>query len=344
MQPKVSIIVPVYNVEKYLDRCMQTLLNQILKDIEIIMVDDGSSDNSPLMCDIYAQNDVRVKVVHKKNEGLGYARNTGLKMATGEYVAFIDSDDFTTIEAYDQLYKKAKETNADVVYAGFKYQNADGTIDKCFLLDRVFEGSGDITEFLSSMIFDTKPREKTIWMSVWNGLYKRELLEKNKICFKSERDYLSEDIVFHAELIPLCKKIICIPKTFYNYCYNGTSLTRKFNIEKIESNFRLYEVLTSTVEKYHLSEIQWKISLFLLGYTRGIILRGIIMSDMTFSEKRKYCMNVYSYSKWPEVVRSLNQRNIPMFDKIGLMFINYKAFILNFLIYYIYYSFLRKKK
>lgn len=340
--PKVSIIVPIYNVEKYLDRCMQTLINQTLQDIEIIMVDDGSPDNCPKLCDEYAQKDNRIKVIHKKNGGLSDARNVGLNIATGEYVAFIDSDDYTSTEAYETLYNKAKETNADIVYAGFKYQNADGSIDKCFLLDHTFDNHDAIIKFLSSMIYDKKPRKNTIWMSVWNGIYKREILEKNRISFKSEREYLSEDILFHTQLIPLCKKIVCIPKTFYNYCYNGISLTRKFNTKKIDSNFHLYEALINTVKIYGLSNIQWRISLFLIGYTRGIILRGIIMSDMPFTEKRKYCMKVYDYSRWPNVIESLNNINIPLFDKIGLMFIKHKAFILNVLIYYIYYSFLKK--
>lgn len=92
--PKVSIILPIYNVEKYLDRCMESLLNQTLEDIEIIMVDDGSPDNCPQMCDEYAKKDNRVKVVHKKNAGLGFARNSGLDVAKGEYIAFVDSDDY----------------------------------------------------------------------------------------------------------------------------------------------------------------------------------------------------------------------------------------------------------
>lgn len=108
--PKVSIIVPVYNVEKYLDRCMQSLLNQTLSDIEIIMVDDGSPDRCPQMCDEYAAKDRRVRVIHKENGGLGLARNTGLDAATGEYVAFVDSDDFTSVEAYENLLKRLKKT------------------------------------------------------------------------------------------------------------------------------------------------------------------------------------------------------------------------------------------
>ena len=93
-QPKVSIIVPVYNAEKYLERCISSIRNQTLNDIEIILVDDASKDNSPLICDEYAKTDFRIKVIHKENEGAGMARNAALEIATGEYVGFVDSDDF----------------------------------------------------------------------------------------------------------------------------------------------------------------------------------------------------------------------------------------------------------
>lgn len=108
-QPKVSVVVPIYNTEPYLERCMQSLLSQTLKDIEIILVDDGSPDCSPKMCDEYAQKDSRIKVIHKRNAGLGYARNSGLEIATGEYVAFIDSDDYIAPNMYEKLYNTAKK-------------------------------------------------------------------------------------------------------------------------------------------------------------------------------------------------------------------------------------------
>ena len=103
MIPKISVIVPIWNVEKYLDRCIQSILNQTLKDIEIILVDDESPDNCPSMCDDYAKRYSNIKVIHKKNGGLGYARNSGLELATGKYVAFLDSDDWVEKEAYEQL-------------------------------------------------------------------------------------------------------------------------------------------------------------------------------------------------------------------------------------------------
>lgn len=118
---KVSIIIPCYSVERYLNRCMDTIVNQTLKDIEIILVDDKSPDRVPEMCDEWAKKDKRIKVIHKKkNEGLGLARNTGLEIATGDYVAFVDSDDYVDTEMFSRLYEKAVETQSDIVYCGVK--------------------------------------------------------------------------------------------------------------------------------------------------------------------------------------------------------------------------------
>ena len=127
--PKVSIVVPVYKVEEYIDRCLDSLLNQTLKDIEIILVDDGSPDNCPKICDEYAQKDARVRVVHKQNEGLGYARNSGMEVAVGEYIAFVDSDDFVDIRMFEELYDVARGNDSDVVYCNiykyYKFSNRD---------------------------------------------------------------------------------------------------------------------------------------------------------------------------------------------------------------------------
>lgn len=113
--PNVSIIVPCYKVEQYLRQCVDSLINQTMKDIEIILVDDGSPDKSGEICDEYKAKDNRIKVIHKKNGGVSAARNDGLKVATGEYVVFVDSDDYVPVDAYELLYNKAIETSADMV-------------------------------------------------------------------------------------------------------------------------------------------------------------------------------------------------------------------------------------
>lgn len=342
---EVSIIVPIYNVEKYLNRCMQSLLNQTLKDIEIIMVDDGSPDNCPKICDEYAAHDSRVKVIHKRNGGLSDARNAGLNAAQGEYVAFVDADDFTSDGAYEVLYSKAKETQADIVYAGFYYQHDDGTIEECFMVDRDCEGEKEMSTFLGNMLYGNKSKKETIWMSVWNGIYRRKTIEDNNIRFRSEREYLSEDILFHTELIPLCNRIICVPIALYHYCYNGNSLTHSsFNPTKIDSNFRLYEELTRIINKYKLSDLHNKVNLFLVNYTRGIIIKRIILSDNAMSKKHLLFDKVCNYPKWNEIIGSLKTIKIPYKEAACLMFIKHKSFILSVIAYRLCYSVLKKNK
>ena len=113
---KVSIIVPVYNVENYIERCLKSLVNQTLKDIEILIINDGTPDNSIEICEKYAKNDNRIKIFNKENEGLGLTRNYGIERATGEYIAFVDSDDYVTLDMCENLYNAAIENNADIVY------------------------------------------------------------------------------------------------------------------------------------------------------------------------------------------------------------------------------------
>ena len=110
----VSVILPIYNVELYLKECIESVIGQSYKDLEIILVDDGSTDQSPYICDEYAKIDRRIKVIHKKNGGLGYARNSGMKVATGEYVAFVDSDDYVDLDMFESMYNSAKKYDADL--------------------------------------------------------------------------------------------------------------------------------------------------------------------------------------------------------------------------------------
>ena len=126
MNIKVSIIVPVYNVEKYLRQCLDSLINQTLQEIEIICVDDGSTDNSSNILSDYAQKDSRIIVHRQENQGLANARNAGLKLANGEYIGFLDSDDFVDIDFFEKLYQAASSDNADIARALYKYHYPDG--------------------------------------------------------------------------------------------------------------------------------------------------------------------------------------------------------------------------
>lgn len=241
MIPKVSIIVPVYNVEKYLDRCMESLINQTLKEIEIILVDDGSPDNCPQMCDDYAKKDSRIKVVHKQNAGLGYARNSGLDVATGEYVAFVDSDDFVSLNTYEYCYNLATKERLDVVRFDMKrftnkYSISSIDVDKKPIICRDVQ----ILKQLSLAFWGNMINGEYIFFSnvsvasAWGGIYNRLFLMHNNIIFKSEREYLSEDFEFNYRVLQRTSAVGFIQTRFYHYFKNTQSLSTTVRTDKVD--------------------------------------------------------------------------------------------------------------
>ena len=299
--PKVSIIVPIYNVEKYLDRCMESLLNQSLNDIEIIMVDDGSPDNCPEMCDEYANKDSRVRVIHKQNAGLGFARNSGLEVATGEYVAFVDSDDYVEIETYKILYNEAKASNADYVCCGYNrikngkcvWKYSGETSEK----NDVFENDECLDVLMGMVGFDAKkPKSRHFDFAVWHGVYRNQLIREKNIRFRSERELISEDIVFHTSFIPFCKIIKTIPISLYNYCENPETLTTRYKPGRFEAIFKLYEYLVGelkTIVNRNNESLQKRIYYFLIDKVISTMsYEARFNKKSAKSEITKICKNV----------------------------------------------------
>ena len=263
MNPKVSIIVPCYNVEQYLDRCMNSIVNQTLKDLEIILVDDKSTDSTSQMCDIWQNKDERIKVIHKlQNEGLGYARNTGLLSATGTYVAFFDSDDFVNTKMLEDLYNYASSNNLDAVFSGYYFFKDDK--HKRMRQEKKDYEVCDTAQSIRDVLLDMVgglPNAKTdapILSSVWKGIYKRECIEKNNINFVSERIYIAEDIIFHCDFIPCCKRIGFIPGCHYYYCENGSSLTRTYRDDRFEKELFMYHSIEQRLKKIGLIENDYR--------------------------------------------------------------------------------------
>lgn len=307
--PKVSVIVPIYNVEKYLDRCMQSLLNQTLKDIEIIMVDDGSPDNCPKMCDEYAKKDNRVKVVHKQNAGLGYARNSGLDIATGEYVAFVDSDDYVELDAYEQMFTSALKNGADAVFASFKTETSPGNwvIEKdadelCVLSQK------ESYEYALGMIANAPfyKDERSHSMSVWHALYKKSIIDNHCLKFLSERDIVCEDIPFQIDFLSKSQCVILLPVISYYYCLNGTSLTATVTPEKFERYIKLRELLIRKIGNSN-NEIL-RIERFFIGYARAQVTQ-LIASNC---EKKIQSLKELSYNRvWEEVKLHYKAKYLP---------------------------------
>lgn len=243
--PKISIIIPCYKVEKYLDRCVESVVNQTFRDIEIILVDDCSPDEVPQMCDDWTQKDNRIKVIHKPvNQGLGFARNTGMAAAQGDYVAFIDADDYVDEDMYQKLYNEAVSSCADIVFCGMKQELANGhcVCVSDFSERKVFH-KNELQE-LSIRYFDS-PYGRNLIMSVWHSVYKRELI--SDIRFYSEREVCSEDLPFQVMAFNKANSVSYIPDALYYYCFNTNSLSHSFDFNKC---FRFYNLVNKILSYY----------------------------------------------------------------------------------------------
>lgn len=308
--PKVSIIVPIYNVEQYLARCMNSLLNQTLSDIEIIMVDDESPDNCPAMCDEYARQDSRVKVIHKKNEGLGFARNSGLEIASGEYVAFVDSDDFVENEMYKELYNEANSKKLEAVFCNYYFYKKKGNtkVINDVLKNEYCVNSEEIFNFILNMIGSepTSKEDRKYTMSVWHGIYSNSIIQQYKVLFPSERQIISEDIIFHINFLYHTKKIGYINTNYYYYCENGLSLSKSYRPDRFEKYKILHREIINLLASLYPNknkDVILSANRLLLGYVRNMCLNyKNSTNEIKFILDDPYLKNIiiqYPYNKLP---------------------------------------------
>ena len=195
MEPLVTVIVPVYKVEQYLDRCFDSLTNQVYKNLQIVFVDDGSPDRCGTMCDEYAKADNRVEVVHKQNGGLGFARNSGMGIARGKYIVFVDSDDFISERFVSEMLSAIERNGADTSICGIiKYYNEEKQVLRRICSETILYQNEDVKEKVLLGMIGTNPsatRETEIPMSVWHCMYSKEIIDAYGIRFHSEREFIS---------------------------------------------------------------------------------------------------------------------------------------------------------
>ena len=231
---KVSIILPVYKVEKYIDRCMESLVNQTYKKLEIILVDDGSPDNSGRICDEWAKKDKRIKVIHKENGGVSSARNLGLEKATGDYIGFVDPDDYVDLTMYEKLIAKAQEEDADITFCGFKQVNEETgneLLIKEVNLNKVCTNDrwGLFLLFGSQIKDNTRYANKVHGM-IWRELFKRESIGENRF-----RNFaVGEDLIFYFDVINEKTKFAILDEFLYFYLIRKSSVMQDFNKKRAE--------------------------------------------------------------------------------------------------------------
>ena len=307
----ISVIVPIYKVQDYLKECIESIINQTYSDIEVILVDDGSSDRCPQMCDEWAKRDSRIRVVHKKNGGLSSARNAGLDVAKGEYISFVDSDDFICKDALENLYNRIKDDKSIGITSGLIYRYQDGSINN---FKDQWLCSKEIVIPSSEFLLETMS-QKTSY-TVWNKLYRRDVIGNTR--FREGRN--NEDTLFMYDLgkniaiLNVC--MVEIPHYVYYYRYREDSIctTAKIplaidilgNYELMmedckNTNSRLYDVLYFSYVRtlygfvdslllnpvwypLYFTEYQKKLRLVPFGYVK----RQFHLNDVLYIQLLKY--------------------------------------------------------
>jgi len=316
--PKISVIVPVYNVEKYLPCCMNSLLNQTFTDIEIIIVVDKVSpppDNCPAICDEYAKHDHRIKVVHAINEGLGLALNAGLEVATGEFIAFVDPDDYIETNAYEKLYSMSVDTKADAIYFPFQRFNDQGERwRKNYYKEKLYHTEEEIRGLMLNMISNRPEAKKdlNIECSVCCGFFRHDIIRMHGLRFKDERELISVDRLFNVEYLKYSSKIITIPDAFYNYRVNPLSMTRVTKTDSIVKNYFYYQYLLEMLKTNNFGmEGYLRATRFFIGYCRNSI-RSFIQSSLSRREKMQWLREVVNQPVWREIASSYPYKQLPL--------------------------------
>lgn len=331
----VSVIVPIYNVEQYIDRCIDSIVNQTDDNIEIILVDDGSTDSSSLKCDEYKNKDKRIKVIHKKNAGLGFARNSGLEIANGEYVLFIDSDDYIEKDMIKELYGTAKVNSADACYSDY-FRDYDDKIVKnermkgCAGIYNRQEVLNKIIPWVVGGAPDDKYDEVLGW-GVWKSLYKRDLIEKKGIKFHSEREYISEDIIFQLDFLTYASCVAVVEKPFYHYCLRNGSLSAKYQENRRIKNYELYLAQMERLNALNIDhEVLYRAQRQLIGASRINIMMAV--------DSLKFVDAFYAIKKYEDddnlidILNAYPMEKLPYKQRIFARLLEKKATILIYLI------------
>ena len=331
----ISVIVPIYNVEKYLQQCLDSILSQTYKNIEVIMVDDGSSDSCGAICDEYAEKYSNFIAVHKENAGLGMARNTGLEIAHGQYVIFVDSDDYISDSLIEDLYKELKSYKVDVCISGFKctidgYRNVRYE-SKCYL------GEKAKTELLPRMIGSLPDKKDSIEMSVCGVLYNMENIRKHKILFPSERELISEELIFNIDYMQYANGAYLSNVVGYYYHINTSSLTRSYRPDRFENIKQLYLEVARRLTELHYDSMtmQRNRRIFFVNVKGCISQEANSINDFGTRQKLSRIKSICSDSILQEAIREYPVNKLGFAQRTFLFMIRHKWTLVLYLFFLI---------
>lgn len=251
---ELSVIIPIYNVESYLKNCLESVINQTFGDLEIILIDDGSPDHCGEICDEYAKRDSRIRVLHKQNEGLPSARNDGINMATGKWIAFVDSDDWLELDIYEKAIEAGNKYDVDILLFNYFRNIGDkefrvSFFEKSFLI----KDKNLIRNMQSSVLCHLlSPMKERGLEFPWNRIIKRKFIEENSLYFTKTRAY--EDTIYALNCFQNAEKIAFIADDGYHYRLNEKSISAGYKEDRIEIDKAVFEEMFRLAKLYNVNE------------------------------------------------------------------------------------------
>lgn len=336
---KVTAVVPIYNAEKYLDECIESIVNQTYKNLEIILVNDGSKDKSPQICDKWARKDNRITVIHKSNEGAGASRNRGINAATGDYIFFVDSDDYIAPTLVEKCLNAISDSDSAIVMFGTTNVTETGeTINNIIPHSdkNIFENAEVQEELLPELLFSENKKVRNVQLIVCMAhFYSLSIIKKTNWKFKSEKEYLSEDLYSYLNLIPYITKFAIISESFYYYRHGHESLSASSRLTDYTMIRKYYEQCVDLCKKFNYNnKVLKNISEPYLSFTI-CCLKAKIREQITFCEKRKQINAILKDELLHKLIKERNLSNETFFRRILYLTILTKNYLLAWIFIYI---------
>lgn len=327
----ISVIVPVYNVEKYLKQCVNSLISQTYTNIEILLIDDGSKDSSGTLCDRLAEKDARIKVFHKENEGLGLTRNYGLERMNGQYVTFIDSDDYAEPDMIEKLYNGLIENKVDVCKCGFKRVDDSKTVLALLTYkDEIFPDSDAAKVYLARILGSAPEKSDSIEMCVCGVLFSTPHIREHQIKFPSERVLISEDLIFDIEYMQYAQGACTISYNGYNYRVNPVSLSKGYRVDRFDATCIFYKYVRNRLEQLGYSrDVMLRLSRLHFVYFRMCVKQECANRQLTFKEALRNIRRICSSGLVQTLIREYPVNLLGTSQMVFLLLLKHKmAFML----------------
>lgn len=328
---KISIVVPVYNSGKYLDRCLKSIINQTYSNIEILLIDDGSTDNSLEICNQFAIKDKRIKVFHKENNGVSAARNDGIDYSTGDYIAFVDSDDYLELDMYDRMMKINDKFDCDIIMCDcYKESSLNKEIFSHNIRSGYYDRSMLIKEYFPTLLM-TNSVDYPPTISNCVCLFKKDVIIKNNIRYEVGIRF-SEDLLFGSKYMYYANSFYYMKhECLYHYTMNQNSVTHTYYKNKWENMKKLFLAIDDFFRNVNNYDFQRQIDLCLL-YIVYHCIGNINQSDELKKDKRKNIMNILHDQHVKDMFHRLKINTLDVSWKLKLLTYIYKYKFFSFLL------------